>query len=382
MILPRKRGYFDMEFEQISWKRTLVFTLILLSVTGLIAAIYAQRYEHAYHGWCQLPTGSTKGTLEWYLYKHMSTANSIAFIGDSRMNSYYLPSKQDSILCSYQELAGESAQIISLALDGSHLGDEFLLTKLATQEGQPAIMGIGYNQFLPKEGLTGIQYLEITKLKGITANDLELSELKLPRHQGFESALGVLLQLWPIYRYRSEFQTELFNGHPKKYLKARFMDALCKLRGRKCKGGEKLYFPFLQLSPDEQQYVIESQKDGYGKTPDYNITASLAYQYIAKLAHYANATQATLLVYVHPLNWELLNQTKLLSYGEYSHDVAIIRALLEAKGITFIDYNQPIRYHTGQFHDFSHLTKEGTKELVKELYNDTREMIRDGRTKQ
>ncbi len=379
MIVPRKRGHSDMEFEQISWKRTLVFTLILLSVTSLIATTYAQRYEDAYHGWCQLPTGSTKGTLEWYLYKHMSTANSIAFIGDSRMNSYYLLSKQDSLLCHYQELAGESAQIISLALDGSRLGDEYLFTKLATQEGRSAVMSIGYNQFLPKEGAAEIQYHEITTLKGITENDLELSGLAIQKHQGFESTMGGILQLWPIYRYRSEFQTALFNGHPKKYLKAKFMDALCKLRGKKCKGGEKLYLSFVELSADEQEYIIESQKDDYERAHAYNIAASPPYQYIAKLADYVNATHATLLVYAPPLNWALLNETKLLSYEEYAYDMAILRALFEARGVTFIDYNQPIRYHSWQFHDFSHLTNEGTKGFVQELYNDTQGLIYDGR---
>lgn len=368
--------------QHISLQRIWLFTAIFLIITGVLAADYARQYEHTYSGWCQLPTGSTKGILEWYLHKHMVTPNSIALIGDSRMNSYYLPSRQDSVPCRYQELAGASVRVTSLSLDGSHLGDEFLLTKLATQEGRPAIVSVGYNQFLTKGGLTAIQYREITELRGITANDVELSGVGLPKHQGFESMLGVFLQLWPVYRYRSELQTALFNGHPKKYLKAKFMDMLCKLRGRECKGGEKLYLAFHKLSQDDQQYVIESQKGDYEKAPDYSITMSQPYQYMVKLADYANTTQATLLVYAQPLNWELLNQTKLLSYEEYLQDMAILRALFEAKGVAFIDYNQPIRYNARQFHDFSHLTKEGTKEFVKELYNDTQEMTDDGRAKQ
>ncbi len=365
-----------------SLKRILLFTAIFLVIASALAAAYARQYERSYAGWCQLPTGSTKGILEWYLHRHMAAPDSIALIGDSRMNSYYLPSRQDSVPCQYQKLSGESMQIISLSLDGSRLGDEFLLTKLATQEGRPAIISVGYNHFLPKEGAAEIQYREVTKLNGIIASDVELSGLRLPKHQGFESAFGALLRLWPVYSYRSELQTALFNGHPKKYLKARFMDALCRLRGRDCKGGEKLYLPFNQLSQDNQQYVIESQKGDYERASDYNITASQPYRYMAKLADYANTTRAALLVYVPPLNWELLNQAKLLSYEEYGRDMAILRELFEAKGVAFIDYNQPIRYNAGQFHDFSHLTKEGTREFVKELFNDTQEMVGYGRAKQ
>jgi len=267
--------------------------------------------------------------------------------------------------------AGTAARVYNLGADGALVADQyFIADRLA---GHADLLGIQltYHTFNPAARIDGAErFSELPTMLGEPVSAQVAHVLGIDRTPPFNLSGSVDRTLdshWLLFREHDELATRLFGRPLRDELYTRWQ----KLAGS---APEKIPLApplakntrFDQLDPARQTEIVERYADfasfhlrrGDSELRMLDILC-------ARLEH----LDARAVFFMSPLNIGALESFGVFDHRLYSANVAIIRAVVEKHGLTFIDWNQPgNELPSALFADATHTTDRGSAVFARRLY--------------
>lgn len=329
----------------------------------------------------------------------------IAVIGDSVVQGAGVAGREQTITAHLQdELRGsylKPARVFNFGLPGGRPADLFMTVKKLHEANaaQMVVVNISYPFFSAEMTKTPLLYFKVWS-PGLSED--EKKELKVPAGTtdpplsqatpaGADSAGSdieknmqkSISRCWSVYRFRQELNRYLFGGQPTVWAKA-YLDLA--LNG---------IAPAVEQPPgepeEEEELLSEKDKpenkykawysfpwsdqDRVHLKNVFNITEkdNINFKYYRELCRYLKENNIPAVIFMSPVNHGLLRQYKLLDYGSYGSNTAIIKQVADGSGIVFLDYQETVS--PDLFHDSMHMLDGGNAVAASLLCRDLRPLI-------
>lgn len=267
--------------------------------------------------------------------------------------------------------AGTDARVYNLGADGALVADDyFIADRLA---GHADLLGIQltYHTFNPAARIDGAErFSELPRMLGEPVGAQVAKTLAIHSTPLFNLSGTVdrtLDRHWLLFREHDELATRLFGRPLSDELFARW-------RTMTEGGSEKLPLapslrrntPFDRLDPARQTEIVER----YANFANFHLQkGDSELRMLDLLCARLERRHANAFFFMSPLNLGALEGFGVFDHRLYSANVAIIRAVVEKHGLTFIDWNQPRKeLPSSLFADATHTTDHGSAVFARRLY--------------
>ncbi|NLI14456.1 SGNH/GDSL hydrolase family protein [Pelotomaculum propionicicum] len=326
----------------------------------------------------------------------------IAVIGDSVVQGAGVPAREQTITAHLQdELRGSylpGAKVFNLGLPGGRPADLLMTLKKLRQSGavQLVVVNISYPFFSDEMSQTPLLYF---KVWSPYLTELELKELKVPPVKqaepkataGLEDGGGSMeaenfLQwkissIWSVYRFRQELNRFIFGGPPAQKIKE-FFNPASKDETQLSEQPEEavLEEPLSEKDKPENKYNVWysftwSDRDLEHLAKVFNVNDSnMNFKYYRALCRYLKENEIPAVIFMSPVNLDLLKKYQLLDENSYLENTNLISQVARQNGIVFLDYQEAVG--TDLFHDSMHMLDGGNEATAKLLGRDLQPVIR------
>jgi hypothetical protein len=267
--------------------------------------------------------------------------------------------------------AGSGARVYNLGADGALVADQYFIADRLAVHADLLGIQLTYHTFNPKARLNGAE--RFSELPQILAGPVDAQVAKalgIDRTPLFNLSGAVnrtLDQHWLLFREHDELVTRLFGRPLRDELYVRWQ----KLTGT---GPKKLPLApslpknsrFDQLDPARQTEIVQR----YADYANFHIRPKDSeLRMLELLCARLERRHSNAVFFISPLNTEALESFGVFDHRLYSTNVAIIRAVVEKHGLTFIDWNQPSKELSSTlFADATHTTDHGSAVFARRLY--------------
>jgi len=265
--------------------------------------------------------------------------------------------------------AGAAARVYNLGADGALVADQYFIADRLAAHADLLGIQLTYHTFNPAARIDGAtRFSELPRMLGEPVSTRVANVLGIDRTQPFNLNGAVDRTLdhhWLLFREHDELATRLF-GRP-------FRDELY-TRWQELSGSEPKKLPlapalakntrFDLLDPARQTEIVER----YADFANFHIRRNDSELRMLDLLC-ARLEGRHAVFFMSPLNLGALESFGVFDQRLYSANVAIIRAVVEKHGLTFIDWNQPGReLPSALFADATHTTDQGSAVFARRLY--------------
>ena len=134
----------------------------------------------------------------------------------------------------------------------------------------------------------------------------------------------------------------------------------------------------LPVSSAKSRFPQGTPCERYGEYGNYRISpADSELRMLDLLCANLQRRHTRAVLFVSPLDMEVLEGFDVLDRKQYNANAAVIRAVVERHGLTFIDWNQPrLELPSGAFADMTHTTDAGSALFAKRLYTKLAPLLR------
>ena len=326
----------------------------------------------------------------------------IAVIGDSVVQGAGVPGRDQTITAHLQdELCGSylrEARVFNLGLPGGRPADLFLTLKKLHEAGavQLVIVNISYPFFSDEMARTPLLYYKVwapllteEERKGLKVPAEKQGVPKAPAAQpetgGSIEAENFLqwkvASLWSVYRFRQELNRFLFGGPPAVKLKE-FFNLTFKGEAPPREQPEEpdQEEPLSEKDKPENKYNVWysfpwNDRDLEHLANVFNVNDSnLNFKYYRELCQYLEANKIPAVIFMSPVNRDLLKQYRLLDQGSFLENTNLIGQVARQSGVPFLDYQNAVSLDL--FHDSMHMLDGGNAATAKLLSQDLQPVIR------
>lgn len=367
--------------ERLTRGRLLVRLLAMAAALVLIDLLVAQylRPDQHYDADWRLPRTQSMSALPGYV-EHIEGLRRdprrprVLFLGASPTWGEMNRDRYHTYSAAFQRTAraaGTEARVFNLGADGALVADDyFIADRLA---GHADLLGIQltYHTFNPAARLDGAErFSELPTILGEPVDSGVAHVLAIHRSHPFNLS-GLVDQAldrhWLLYREHDELATRLFGRPIRDELLARWQ----KLTGS---GPKKLPLApalakntrFDQLDPAQQTEIVER----YAEFANFHLRRDDSeLRMLDLLCARLEQRGAHAVFFMSPLNLGALEGFGVFDHRLYDANVAVIRAVVEKHGLTFIDWNQPGKeLPSALFADATHTTDQGSAVFARRLY--------------
>ncbi len=382
----------------------LVSLALFLGITNYLAGWYVY-HQMGYDRFFRFEDGAhvKSEVLDLYMeYIAGQRGYKIAVIGDSVVQGAGVPAREQTITAHLQEeLRGSylpGAKVFNLGLPGGRPADLLMTLKKLHQSGavQMVVVNISYPFFSDEMSQTPLLYF---KVWSPSLTESERRELKVPpvrqadqkvqagpeENSGSMEAENYLQwkisSLWSVYRFRQELNRFIFGGQPAQKIKELFNPALKgEAPPREQPEEPGLEEPLSEKDKPENKYNVWysfawSDRDLEHLAKVFNVNdSSLNFKYYRELCRYLKDNEIPAVIFMSPVNRDLLKQYQLLDQGAYLKNTDLISQVARQNGIVFLDYQEAVG--ADLFHDSMHMLDGGNLAAAKMLGRDLRPIIR------
>lgn len=269
--------------------------------------------------------------------------------------------------------AGVEARVYNLGADGALVADQyFIADRLA---GHADLLGIQltYHTFNPVARIDGAdRFPELPRILGEPVSSQVAAVLGIHATPPFNlsgTVDRVLDRHWLLFREHDELAARLFGRPARNELYARWQD-LTSNESNQLPPAPSLAtnVSFDQLDPARQTEIVER----YAGLADYRIRRDDSeLRMLDLLCARLERRHTRVVFFMSPLNIHALEDFEVFKRRLYDANVAVIRAVVEKHGLTFIDWNQPAReLPSALFADATHTTDAGSAVFAQRLYKE------------
>jgi hypothetical protein len=326
----------------------------------------------------------------------------IAVIGDSVVQGAGVPGREQTITAHLQdELRGSylsGAKVFNLGLPGGRPADLLMTLKKLHQTGavQLIVVNISYPFFSEEMSKTPLLYF---KVWSPSLTEEERKELKVPPARQAEPKAAVaqaesggmmeaesflqwkISSIWSVYRFRQELNRFIFGGPPAMKMKESFnLTFKGEAPPREQPEEPDQEEPLSEKDKPENKYNVWysfpwSERDLEHLANVFNVNDSnLNFKYYRELCQYLKANEIPAVIFMSPVNQDLLKQYRLLDQDAFLKNTNLIGQVARQNGIAFLDYQEAIA--PDLFHDSMHMLDAGNEAAAKQLSQDLQPVIR------
>jgi hypothetical protein len=267
--------------------------------------------------------------------------------------------------------AGSGARVYNLGADGALVADQYFIADRLAAHADLLGIQLTYHTFNPRARLDGAE--RFSELPQILAEPVDAQVAKAlgidstPLFNLSGAVNRTLDQHWLLFREHDELVTRLFGRPLRDELYARWQKLTVS-------GAKKLPLApglpknsrFDQLDPARQTEIIQRYAD-YANFHIRRTDSEL--RMLELLCARLGRRHSNAVLFMSPLNTEALESFGVFDHRLYSANVAIIRAVVEKHGLTFVDWNQPgKKLPSSLFADVTHTTDHGSAVFARRLY--------------
>jgi len=329
----------------------------------------------------------------------------IAVIGDSVVQGAGVPERNQTITAHLQdELRGSylrEARVFNLGLPGGRPADLFMTVKKLHEAGavQLVIINVSYPFFSDEMAKTPLLYFKVwapflteeekKELKVPAVKQAEQKVQDRPEESGGDTDTEKYFQkkaasYWYVYRFRQELNRFLFGGQPavmaREYFDLTFKGAAPEQEQPEEPDEEE---PLSEKDKPENKYKIWysfpwSKGDLEHLAKVFNVNdKNENFKYYRELCRYLEENEIPALIFMSPVNHDLLRKYQLINYDSYRVNTGLIGQVAQQSNITFLDYQESVSPEL--FHDSMHMLDAGNAAMAGLLSRDLRPLIQGGR---
>ncbi len=325
----------------------------------------------------------------------------IAVIGDSVVQGAGVPERNQTITAHLQDqLRGSylpGARVFNLGLPGGRPADLFMTVKKLHEAGavQLVIVNISYPFFSDEMSKTPLLYF---KVWAPFLTEEEKKELKVPAvkqaeqkvRDGPEESGGnmetekffqdKIASYWYVYRFRQELNRFLFGGQPSVRASVYFdlaFKGIIPAQEQPDEPDEEA--PLSEKDKPENKYKVWhsfpwSKGDLEHLAKVFNVNdKNENYKYYREICLYLEVNEIPAVIFMSPVNHDLLRQYQLINYNSYRDNTVRIGQVARQSGIAFLDYQESVSPEL--FHDSMHMLDAGNTTMAGLLSRDLQPLI-------
>ncbi len=269
--------------------------------------------------------------------------------------------------------AGDAAglpRVVNLAFNGQLMADTGTIARAAARRADVVFVQVTYRTFSPasRQGATR-RFPELPRLLGEPVGRREAAATRTRRTPDPDvtgAADRALRRIWRLYDLRDTLAARWLGSTPDERLHRAWEDLTLPPMDEDGEVPSKGSFD--DLPPDEQTLLAEewAADAEFELGPGDSELAALD-----ALAADLASSDATVVVYLAPVNTTALEPFGYLDRAGFDRNVAAMRRTVERHGVRFIDLNRARPWRTGDFIDISHTTAKGTLAAARALWAET-----------
>jgi hypothetical protein len=349
----------------------------LIAIDLLLAAYLGPK--HDYNADWRLPRGQSMSALPGYV-EHIeslprdSRRPVVLFLGASPTWGEMNSDRHHTYPADFARAAhsaGIDARVYNLGANGELVADQyFIAARLASHSDLLAVQ-LTYHTFNPRARTSGAQrFPELPRILGEAVGSQVASTLAIARTRPLNLSGSVdrlLDDHWLLYGDGEELTTRIFGRPIRNELYARWQKATHTAPART---PQLPHLPrnvsFDELDPSRQTAIVER----YADVADFRINrGDSELRMLELLCERLERGRTHAVFFISPLDVAALSDFQVFNRHQYDANVALIRAVVEKHGLTFIDWNQPRReLPRTAFADLTHTTDAGSALLARRLY--------------
>jgi len=331
----------------------------------------------------------------------------IAVIGDSVVQGAGVPERNQTITAHLQEqLRGSylpGARVFNLGLPGGRPADLFMTIKKLHEAGavQLVIINISYPFFSDEMAKTPLLYFKVwspflteeekKELKVPAIKQAEQKAQDRPEESGGNTETEKFFQekaasYWYVYRFRQELNRFLFGGQPavmaREYFDLAFK-GVTPAQEQPAAPDEDEVEPLSEKDKPENKYKVwhsfpwsKGDLEHLAKVFNAN-DKNLNYKYYRELCRYLEGNKIPAVIFMSPVNHDLLKQYQLINYDSYRDNTVLIGQVAGNSNIKFLDYQESVSPKL--FHDSMHMLDAGNSTMAGLLSRDLQPLIQGDR---
>jgi hypothetical protein len=277
--------------------------------------------------------------------------------------------------------AGVGARVYNLGADGALVSDQYFIADRLADHAELLSVQLTYHTFNPAARIDGAErFTELPRILGEPVSPQVARVLGIDSTPLFNLSGAVDRMLdrnWLLFREHDELAARLFGRPFRDELYARWQDVTDSTpKQLPLAPGLPKNVSFDQLDPARQTEIVERYADlANFKIRRGDSELRMLDLLCARLEH----RRAQAVFFMSPLNIGALEGFGVLDRRLYDVNVAVIRAVVEKHGLTFIDWNQPRReLPQALFADATHTTDAGSAVFARRLYKELAPVLSTG----
>lgn len=360
-------------------RRRLLVRLVAMVLTLVVVDLAVGGYLHgkrAYDDAYRLPRERSMAELPGLVH-HIEglrgDAPVVTFLGASPTWGDTNSSGGHTYVAAFERDAragGVDARAFNLGANGELVADQYFLAQRLAPSSDLLVVQLTYHTFAAKARDAAQRYPELPGMLDVPvtaelAGVLGLDTTTRPDVNGVVDR--TLTRAWRLYREREALSDRVAGRSLEEELFMRW-DVWADKRpdGPPEIEHPARALPFDRLDPMEQTTLVER----WAENGDYRIKRSDSeLRTLELLCAALEEHGAQAVFFMSPLNVRTLQAWELLDRARYNANVAVIGAVVERHGFTFIDFNQPgLLLPGGAFADMNHTTDAGSEVFGARLY--------------
>lgn len=354
--------------------RLLSFLLALICLDLVARALWTPQIQQDYTAAYRLPEDLETPFLNNYLRAIRDHEPSkIVFLGSSPTYGVNIQNPERTypeVLEGALKAEGLQAEVFNVAAKGYLMSDVHFVLKSLVQDVQMVYLQLNYHTFSPRLlSQTAMRHPEIPEQLGVSVSSAEARALGLrpsPRVNLNQPLRALLQRHWFLYGQRAELAHLWLGDTPEAWVYHRFF---------KQENEEHSFKPFYELKPARQTFMVKR----YAQNVDFEVDAdNVELRFLRRSLELLKAHGVPTVVFMAPINVDALNFYELFHAQQYRDNVAQIQQVVEGQGFQWVDVNLSDPLPEDMFADISHTLNEGGSHFGQSLYQQSREVLRQG----
>jgi hypothetical protein len=269
--------------------------------------------------------------------------------------------------------AGNDVRVYNLGANGELVSDQyFIADRLAAHSNLMAVQ-LTYHTFNPRARRSGLQrFPELPRILGEAVSPQVARTLDIDRSRPFNLSGAVdrlLGRYWTLFGEREELTTRIFGRPLRNELYTRWQKVT---HSSPAQAPQVSRLPrnisFDELDPSRQTAIVER----YADLSNFRIRrGNSELRMLELLCGRLERAHVHAAVFISPLDLSALRDFQVFNRSQYDANAALIKAVVERHGLTFIDWNQPrSELPRSSFADLTHTTDAGSALFARRLYRE------------
>jgi hypothetical protein len=267
--------------------------------------------------------------------------------------------------------AGVDARVYNVGSDGALVGDDYFIADRLAGSADLLVMQLTYHTFNPAGRIAGDpRFPELPRVLGEPVGDKVAATLGIARSRAFNlsgTADRTLARYWTLFREHDALAARLYGRPFREEVFARWQQLTHTAPKRlQAVAPPQVNVPFDDLEPSLEELIVRR----YGEYSRYRISPrDPELRMLDLLCADLQRRHTHAALFLSPLDMQVLEGSGTLTRKQYDANAAVIRAVVERHGLTFIDGNQPgLALPSSAFADMTHTTDAGSALFARRLY--------------